>query len=172
MEHVQQRHPLKSATKNTTKIHQSILKCVAIFHYNSTINGILTHTLFIYIYISNQTKNKKMGVLNLFKLSMLLSLVSDMRLGSWSGHKQSVTLSGFPTQCNRIECPTYDVVQSGDGYEIRVYNSSMWATTSPIDDISFVDATLTGFLQYVLLILLPISLIFHICKRFSYHFSY
>lgn len=68
---------------------------------------------------------------------MLLSLLS------WPMQKQTV-----PETCNRIECPTYDVVYSGDGYEIRVYNHSMWATTAPIDDISFVSATRTGFLQY------------------------
>lgn len=91
-----------------------------------------------------------MAAFNLFKLSMLLSLLSDVKLGSWPGlltQKQTVAVGGFPPQCNRIECPTYDVIHSGDGYQIRVYNSSMWATTSPIDDISFVDGTSTGFLQ-------------------------
>nr|XP_043626673.1 heme-binding protein 2 [Erigeron canadensis] len=86
-----------------------------------------------------------MGVYNLFKLSMLLSLLSDIKLApSWQSHTNK--LLAVP-QCDRIECPTYDVVHSGDGYEIRVYNSSMWATTSPIDDISFVAGTRSGFLQ-------------------------
>ncbi|KVH93117.1 heme-binding protein 2 [Cynara cardunculus var. scolymus] len=91
-----------------------------------------------------------MAVFNLFKLSVLLSLLSDVKLGSWPGllsQKQTVAVGEFPPQCNRIECPTYDVIHSGDGYEIRVYNSSVWATTSPIDDISFVDGTRIGFLQ-------------------------
>lgn len=91
-----------------------------------------------------------MAVFNLFKLSMLLSLLSDVKLASWPEawtQKEADAVGGFPPQCTRIECPTYDVVHSGDDYEIRVYNSSMWATTSPIDDISFVDGTLTGFLQ-------------------------
>ncbi|KAF5787258.1 putative SOUL heme-binding protein [Helianthus annuus] len=87
-----------------------------------------------------------MAVFNFFKLSMLLTLLSDVKLGSWT-QKEAVAVGGFPPQCSRIECPTYDVVYSGDGYEIRLYNSSMWATTSPIDDISFVDGTRTGFLQ-------------------------
>ncbi|KAI7746682.1 hypothetical protein M8C21_018294, partial [Ambrosia artemisiifolia] len=51
-------------------------------------------------------------------LSMLLTLLSDVKLGSWT-QKEAVTVGGFPQQCNRIECPTYDVVHSGDGYEIR-----------------------------------------------------
>ncbi|XP_076923414.1 uncharacterized protein LOC143585533 [Bidens hawaiensis] len=85
-----------------------------------------------------------MAVFNLFKLSMLLTLLSDVKLGLWPSQKQAV---GYPAQCSRIECPTYDVVYSGDDYEIRVYNSSMWATTAPINDISFVEGTRTGFLQ-------------------------
>ncbi|KAL8242613.1 hypothetical protein R6Q59_012915 [Mikania micrantha] len=91
-----------------------------------------------------------MALFNLFKLSMLLTLLSDVKLGSWPGspvQKEPVAVGKFPAQCNRIECPTYDVVYSGDDYEIRLYNSSMWATTSPIDDISFVEGTRTGFLQ-------------------------
>ncbi|KAK1414369.1 hypothetical protein QVD17_30113 [Tagetes erecta] len=83
-----------------------------------------------------------MAVFNLLKLSMLLTLLSDVKLTSWPMQKQTV-----PDTCNRIECPTYDVVYSGYGYEIRAYNSSMWSTTSSIDDISFVSATRTGFLQ-------------------------
>ncbi|GKC00597.1 heme-binding protein 2 [Tanacetum coccineum] len=78
---------------------------------------------------------------------LLTTLLSDLKSGTLTS--SSTKDVGFPAQCNRIECPTYQVVESGDGYEIRVYNSSMWATTSPIDDISFVDGTRTGFLQYV-----------------------
>ncbi|XP_072964866.1 uncharacterized protein [Typha angustifolia] len=53
----------------------------------------------------------------------------------------------FPPSCDRIECPTYDVVDKGNGFEIRRYNSTAWMSTSPIEDISFVDATRAGFLQ-------------------------
>ncbi|KAG9149966.1 hypothetical protein Leryth_010035 [Lithospermum erythrorhizon] len=36
---------------------------------------------------------------------------------------------------------------SANGFEVRRYNSSVWMSTSPIDDISFVEATRNGFLQ-------------------------
>ncbi|URD85579.1 SOUL heme-binding protein [Musa troglodytarum] len=49
--------------------------------------------------------------------------------------------------CERIECPSYDVVDKGNGFEIRLYNSTQWMSTSSIDDISFVNATRTGFLR-------------------------
>ncbi|KAJ9537856.1 hypothetical protein OSB04_030589 [Centaurea solstitialis] len=90
-----------------------------------------------------------MAVFNLFKLSVLLTLLSDFKISSpWPSlftHKQTTAV--FPPLCNRIECPNYDVIHSGNGYEVRVYNSSMWATTGPIDDISFVDGTKIGFLR-------------------------
>ncbi|XP_028755348.1 heme-binding protein 2-like [Neltuma alba] len=50
-----------------------------------------------------------------------------------------------PPTCKRIECPSYDVIYAGNGYEIRHYNSTVWASTSPIQDISLVKATGTGF---------------------------
>ncbi|CAM8877109.1 unnamed protein product [Rhodiola kirilowii] len=53
----------------------------------------------------------------------------------------------FPPSCNRIECPSYDLVSSGNGYEIRRYNSAVWISTAAIEDISLVDATRKGFLQ-------------------------
>lgn len=54
-----------------------------------------------------------------------------------------------PPTCERIECPSYDVVDQGNGFEIRLYNSTQWMSTSSIDDISFVNATRTGFLRCV-----------------------
>uniref|UniRef100_A0A1D1YMI0 Heme-binding protein 2 n=1 Tax=Anthurium amnicola TaxID=1678845 RepID=A0A1D1YMI0_9ARAE len=48
--------------------------------------------------------------------------------------------------CGRIECPDFDVVEEGNGYEIRRYNSTAWmSTATPIDDISLVEATRKGF---------------------------
>ncbi|WOK97184.1 heme-binding protein 2 [Canna indica] len=49
--------------------------------------------------------------------------------------------------CERIECPGYDVVDEGNGFEIRRYSYPVWMSTSAIDDISFVNATRGGFLQ-------------------------
>uniref|UniRef100_M1CN40 Heme-binding protein n=1 Tax=Solanum tuberosum TaxID=4113 RepID=M1CN40_SOLTU len=59
----------------------------------------------------------------------------------------STKLDSYPPTCQRIECPNYDVIESGKDYEIRRYNSPMWMSTEPIDDISFVSATRTGFLR-------------------------
>ncbi|XP_059661368.1 uncharacterized protein LOC132307579 [Cornus florida] len=87
-----------------------------------------------------------MAASNLFKLSFLLSLLSNSELGFWPETSKNV-LTSSPPSCSRIECPGYDVIHAGDGYEIRRYNSPVWMTTSSIQDISFVDATRTGFFQ-------------------------
>ncbi|CAA2984380.1 Hypothetical predicted protein [Olea europaea subsp. europaea] len=87
-----------------------------------------------------------MASLNLFNLSFLLSLLSSSNLSLWPrNHGEKVGV--FPPTCNRIECPNYDVIHTGNGFEIRRYNSSTWISTSPIDDISFVGATRDGFLR-------------------------
>ncbi|KAL0443720.1 UNVERIFIED_CONTAM: hypothetical protein Slati_2094700 [Sesamum latifolium] len=84
-----------------------------------------------------------MAALGLFKLSFLVSLLSSsLKRGSGDGG-----VAVFPPTCNRIECPTYDVIQSGDGFQIRRYNSSVWISTQPIDDISLVDVGRIGFFQ-------------------------
>jgi hypothetical protein len=83
-----------------------------------------------------------MGMAGLFKLSLLLNLLSGWHLGFDRNNVQ-----GLAPTCERIECPTYDVIHVGNGYEIRRYNFTVWISTSPIQDISLVDATRTGFLQ-------------------------
>ncbi|KAF8714321.1 hypothetical protein HU200_027785 [Digitaria exilis] len=55
--------------------------------------------------------------------------------------------AAVPPTCERIECPAYEVVDSANGFEIRRYTDAMWASTAPIEDISFVSATRSGFLQ-------------------------
>lgn len=71
-----------------------------------------------------------------WKLALFLTLIS-------------ISLSGILSYdivpCKRIECPNYDVIEAGNGYEIRRYNSSVWISNSPIQDISLVEATRTGF---------------------------
>ncbi|XP_020595898.1 heme-binding protein 2-like [Phalaenopsis equestris] len=59
----------------------------------------------------------------------------------------SSSIGVFPPTCKRIECPGFDVIDEGDGYEIRRYNSTPWISTSQINEISFVEATRIGFLQ-------------------------
>lgn len=86
-----------------------------------------------------------MGVFNLFKLSVLVNLLSGSELGLFPASEHVGLV--IPPSCGRIECPNYDVIHVGDEYEIRRYNSSMWSSTSPIQDISLVEATRTGFLQ-------------------------
>ncbi|WVZ72768.1 hypothetical protein U9M48_021177 [Paspalum notatum var. saurae] len=58
----------------------------------------------------------------------------------------AASASVAPT-CERIECPAYEVVDSANGFEIRRYTDAVWVSTAPIEDISFVAATRTGFLQ-------------------------
>ncbi|XP_006856039.2 heme-binding protein 2 [Amborella trichopoda] len=53
----------------------------------------------------------------------------------------------LPPSCKSIECPSYATIHEGDGFEIRRYNFSLWVSTSPIQDVSFVSATRTGFLE-------------------------
>ncbi|KAM6584949.1 hypothetical protein CsatB_011951 [Cannabis sativa] len=78
---------------------------------------------------------------SIFKVSFLMTLLS----GLWPDQETSVTV--FPPTCNRIECPSFETIEVGNGYEIRKYNSTVWVSTSPIQDISLVEATRTGFLQ-------------------------
>ncbi|KAK3013529.1 hypothetical protein RJ639_008352 [Escallonia herrerae] len=82
-----------------------------------------------------------MAAFSLFKLSLLLGLLSN--LGIWPETHVGIV----PPTCSRIECPSYDVIYAGDGYEIRRYNESVWMSTSSIEDISLVGATRNGFLQ-------------------------
>ncbi|KAJ1425236.1 SOUL heme-binding protein [Sesbania bispinosa] len=78
-----------------------------------------------------------------FKLSLLLSLLSVSFSGIRSDTLQNA--GAIPPTCKRIECPNYDIIQVGNGYEIRRYNSPVWISNSPIQDISLVEATRTGF---------------------------
>lgn len=55
--------------------------------------------------------------------------------------------AAVPPSCERSECPAYDVVDAANGFEIRRYKDAMWASTAPIEDISLVAATRSGFLQ-------------------------
>ncbi|XP_015954042.1 uncharacterized protein LOC107478419 [Arachis duranensis] len=86
-----------------------------------------------------------MGTSVEFKLSLLLSLLSvSIFTTVLSATRQNVVTFTPPT-CKRIECPAYDVVHVGNGYEIRRYNSTVWISNPPIPDISLVEATRTGF---------------------------
>ncbi|XP_057515637.1 uncharacterized protein LOC130797168 [Amaranthus tricolor] len=85
-----------------------------------------------------------MAALKLLQLALYLNLFSNPnRSKLWS---ESENLQSFPPSCNRIECPNYDVIEIGNGYEIRRYNSPIWISTSKIQDISLVEATRTGFM--------------------------
>ncbi|KAF7028733.1 hypothetical protein CFC21_040600 [Triticum aestivum] len=72
--------------------------------------------------------------------SMLLLLAAAALLAVGAG-------AAVPPSCERIECPAYDVVDNANGFEIRRYKDAMWVSTAPIEDISLVDATRSGFLQ-------------------------
>lgn len=57
------------------------------------------------------------------------------------------TMAELLPSCKKIECPNYNLVQQSNSFEIRRYNSTVWMSTSSIQDISFTNATRTGFLQ-------------------------
>ncbi|CAA0815924.1 SOUL heme-binding family protein [Striga hermonthica] len=89
-----------------------------------------------------------MAALDLFKLSFLVSaLFSGSDLAGSPPEKKAAGVRVFPPTCSRIECPSYDVINTGDGFEIRRYDSSMWVSTQPIEDVSLVKAGSIGFLQ-------------------------
>ncbi|KAF2606871.1 hypothetical protein F2Q68_00046666 [Brassica cretica] len=82
------------------------------------------------------------AALRIFTLSFLLSLLSGNSLAP-------AQVGKFPPSCNRIECPSYELVNSGNGYEIRLYNTTVWISTEPIKDASLVKATRTSFSQTI-----------------------
>ncbi|XP_047336479.1 heme-binding protein 2-like [Impatiens glandulifera] len=84
-----------------------------------------------------------MAALGLLKLSFLLSLLRP----NYYSNLNAGTAVKPPPSCSRIECPVYNVIDTGKDYEIRQYNSSMWMSTSSIQDISLVGAAKTGFLR-------------------------
>ncbi|CAJ1932415.1 unnamed protein product [Sphenostylis stenocarpa] len=77
-----------------------------------------------------------MGCTSTFQFSILFSLLLVSFLG---------VEGKLPQSCKTYECPTYDVIEEGQGYEIRRYNSPHWVSTSPIEDKSLVAATRIGF---------------------------
>ncbi|CAA7036983.1 unnamed protein product [Microthlaspi erraticum] len=57
----------------------------------------------------------------------------------------SCAQASVPSTCARTECPTYKMVEAGNGYEIRMYNAAVWMSTAPIPASSMTQATNTGF---------------------------
>ncbi|GLJ07049.1 hypothetical protein SUGI_0056530 [Cryptomeria japonica] len=72
---------------------------------------------------------------------LLLLLIHGQQAVIWSKPEAP------PPSCKSIECPIYDIIEESDSYEIRRYNHTVWMSTSSIRNISFVDATRTGFLR-------------------------
>ncbi|CAH8320186.1 unnamed protein product [Eruca vesicaria subsp. sativa] len=90
------------------------------------------------------------ALMRIFKLSFLLSLFSgdsDVFGSRTLSDLASGPVGKFPPSCNRIECPSYDLVNSTNAYEIRRYNTSVWMSTEPMKETSLVKATRTGFSQ-------------------------
>ncbi|KAL8135550.1 hypothetical protein AgCh_010259 [Apium graveolens] len=60
-----------------------------------------------------------------------------------------------PPPCNRLECPTYSLIDSGPegAYEIRKYTDIVLITTSPIQGEGFLQATHSGFSKLLVYIL-------------------
>jgi len=59
---------------------------------------------------------------------------------------QGTTVGEVPPSCESLECPAYESIHNGKDYEIRRYNHTVWmSTVPPIKNISFLEATRTGF---------------------------
>ncbi|XP_054813910.1 uncharacterized protein LOC129314489 [Prosopis cineraria] len=80
-----------------------------------------------------------MAAATLANLKFSLVLVLILLVASVS------SFAKVPPTCKRIECPSYDVIHIGDGYEIRHYNFTFWASVYPFQDISFAKATKAAF---------------------------
>ncbi|GMH05546.1 hypothetical protein Nepgr_007386 [Nepenthes gracilis] len=87
-----------------------------------------------------------MAAFSFLKLSLLFNFFSNAHPNLWTDERSS-GVAKIPAPCSRIECPIYDVIHMGNGYEIRRYNTSLWMSTSTLQDISFVEGTRTGFMQ-------------------------
>ncbi|XP_057949650.1 uncharacterized protein LOC131144799 [Malania oleifera] len=88
----------------------------------------------------------------MFKLWLLVGVVLLNSNPNWGSLRLSEaaarnSISIVPPTCSRIECPAYDLVHAGNGFEIRRYNPSVWMSTTTIQNISLVGATRTGFRQ-------------------------
>ncbi|XP_010916749.1 uncharacterized protein [Elaeis guineensis] len=88
------------------------------------------------------------GLPNWLPSSILPFLLLLIFVLPWpSAAYRKVTQGIFPPTCARVECPTFDVIDKGNAYEIRRYNSTVWMSTASMEGISFVNTTRTGFLQ-------------------------
>ncbi|CAH2067817.1 unnamed protein product [Thlaspi arvense] len=76
--------------------------------------------------------------LTILKLSLCLSLVVVVSCAE-------STMEMHLGVCDQYECPTYKLVEAGNGYQIRVYNSAVWMATAPIPASSMTQASTTGF---------------------------
>ncbi|KAL8135552.1 hypothetical protein AgCh_010261 [Apium graveolens] len=76
-----------------------------------------------------------MNACKLMCASLLLSIVVLDRV-----------VASPPPSCNNVECPTYNLIDSGPGgaYEIRKYTDIVFITTSPIRGEGFLQATHSG----------------------------
>ncbi|KAL1192682.1 hypothetical protein V5N11_020178 [Cardamine amara subsp. amara] len=78
--------------------------------------------------------------LNILKLSIYLSLVL---VGSCALTPKPLGMR--PSSCDQYECPTFKLVDVGNGFEIRMYDSAVWISTDSISAPSMTQATKTGF---------------------------
>ncbi|CAH8361656.1 unnamed protein product [Eruca vesicaria subsp. sativa] len=73
--------------------------------------------------------------LTILQLSFCLSLIVVV----------SLSMGMRPETCDQYECPTYEMPEAGNGYEICVYKSAVWMSTGSIPAPSMTEASKTGF---------------------------
>ncbi|KAF8095314.1 hypothetical protein N665_0337s0022 [Sinapis alba] len=82
--------------------------------------------------------------LTILQLYLCLSLVVVVSCAQATAPRNP-SMGMRPGTCDHYECPTYESVDVGYGYEIRVYKSAVWMSTGPIPAPSMTQATTTGF---------------------------
>ncbi|CAA7036982.1 unnamed protein product [Microthlaspi erraticum] len=84
--------------------------------------------------------------LTILKLSFCISLVVVVACAQPQAPAPWNPSMGMrPGTCDRYECPAYTLVDTGYGFEIRMYDSAVWMSTAPIPAPSMTQATKTGF---------------------------
>ncbi|KAJ9153417.1 hypothetical protein P3X46_026859 [Hevea brasiliensis] len=84
------------------------------------------------------------------KQSLVLSLKWSANFGQWHEPSRSSSVRIYPPTCRRKDCPSYDVTEVGDGYEICSYSSCVWMPTSPVQDVFIAQAIRTDFLLIIM----------------------
>ncbi|GLJ08949.1 hypothetical protein SUGI_0099150 [Cryptomeria japonica] len=83
---------------------------------------------------------------SMMKFSFILGFVVLLFINHFQCYKADEETEPAPT-CQKYECPPYISIHKDEEFEIRLYNHTIWMSTSEIASTSFKDATKEGFLK-------------------------